>query len=175
MVGNSDSGKTTIAKALSQRLSAPHLEIDSIYHQLGWTPLPLPEFRERVAAFITSDRWVADGNYSEVRDLIWARADTVVWLDPPRSKTMCQLGRRTLGRAVTRHELWNGNRESLRDVLSRDPERSVLVWSWNQHGKYRALYEEASSDPANAHLAFHRLRTRTEVAALLQQAGVGAR
>jgi hypothetical protein len=38
-------------------------------------PLPVPEFRARVADFTAAPRWVVDGNYSAVRDLVWSRAD----------------------------------------------------------------------------------------------------
>ena len=40
-----------------------------------------------------------DGNYSAVRDLIWQRADAVIWLDLPRSVVMLRLIPRTLGRS----------------------------------------------------------------------------
>ena len=33
------------ARRLSTRLGLPHVELDSIYHQPGWAPLPADEFR----------------------------------------------------------------------------------------------------------------------------------
>ena len=72
VVGNSGSGKTTIATALSAALNAPHLELDGVFHQPGWVPLEEAEFRRRVAEFVAAPRWVADGNYSAVQDLVWA-------------------------------------------------------------------------------------------------------
>ena len=41
---------------------------------------------------------MTDGNYSRVQDLIWARADTVIWLDPPRYLVMRRVIWRTLRR-----------------------------------------------------------------------------
>jgi len=41
---------------------------------------------------------------------------------------------------LLRRRLWNGNRESLSDVLSGDPERSVVVWSWTRHEAQRQRY-----------------------------------
>ncbi|WP_188193780.1 hypothetical protein [Nonomuraea sp. SYSU D8015] len=32
--------------------------------------------------------WVVDGDYSLVSDLVWSRADTVVWIDLPRHIVM---------------------------------------------------------------------------------------
>ena len=81
VVGNSGSGKSTLASALAEHLEVPWIELDSIYHQPGWIPLPAPDFRARVEAAAAGDAWVIDGNYTAVRDLVWARADTVVWLD----------------------------------------------------------------------------------------------
>jgi adenylate kinase family enzyme len=39
VVGTSGSGKTTLAKDLAKRLGIQHLELDSLHHQAGWTPL----------------------------------------------------------------------------------------------------------------------------------------
>jgi adenylate kinase family enzyme len=167
VVGNSGSGKTTLAAAIADALAVPHLELDSIFHQAGWEPLPRDVFRARVADFIAADGWVVDGNYSAVRDLVWTRADTVVWLDLPRGVIMRQLLARTLRRMLTRAELWNGNTEQLRNLFRLDPEQSILRWAWTQHGKYVERYGAAQHDPANAHLTFVRLTDRAAAAAFV--------
>ncbi len=175
MVGNSGSGKTTVATALSSALGVPHLEIDAVFHQPGWTPLETQEFRRRVAEFAAAPAWVADGNYSVVQDLVWARADTVIWLDPPRRRVMRQVIWRTLRRMALRVELWNGNRERWASLVRADPEESIIRWAWTQHHRYRQRYERAAADPANAHLTFLRLRTPAEVAGLLARASAEAK
>jgi len=167
VVGNSGSGKSTVAAALAVALGVPHLELDAVFHQAGWVPLPEDEFRRVVAAAVAGDGWVTDGNYSVVRPLVWERADTIVWLDLPRRTVMRQVVWRTVRRAVTRRELWNGNREPLRNFLTWEPEESVISWAWHSHGKYRDRYAAASGDPAYAHLTFVRLRSRRDVARFL--------
>jgi len=172
VVGNSGSGKTTVAAAIADALAVPHLELDAVFHQAGWQPLEREVFRARVAEFIAADGWVVDGNYSAVRDLVWARADTVVWLDLPRRQVMSQLTRRTLRRMLARAELWNGNTEQLRDLFRMDPEQSILRWAWTQHGKYAERYGAAQHDPANQHLTFIRVPDHAAAAALV--AGLAA-
>ena len=163
VVGCSGSGKSTLAARLADHLGIPHVELDAIYHQPGWTPLAEEAFRERVEDSLAADRWVVDGNYSAVRDLVWARADTVVWLDLPRWRVMSQLVPRTVGRAVTRRELWNGNREPLTGIFRWHPHRSILRWAWTTHAKVRDRYTAAMRDPEHADLCFVRLRSRAEV------------
>lgn len=157
VVGNSGSGKTTLARRIAEELSVPHVELDAIFHQAGWTPLPRDEFRSRVDAATAGEAWVVDGNYSAVRDIVWERADTVVWLDLPRRTVMRQLTLRTLRRAVTREELWNTNREPLANFLRWDPEQSILRWAWTRHQPNRERYAAAMVDPRWNHLAFVRL------------------
>jgi adenylate kinase family enzyme len=169
VVGNSGSGKSTLAKALADRLGVPWIEIDSIFHQPGWTELPRDEFRDRVGAQAAGDAWVIDGNYTAVRDLVWARADTVVWIDLPRALVMRRIIGRTLRRAVLRQQLWNGNREPWSNWLTLDPERSIIMWSWTQHAKYRVRYAEAMADPVWAHLRFLRLRSPAHVRAFFDK------
>jgi hypothetical protein len=123
------------------------------------------EMRREVDARCPADgAWVADGNY-EIKggSLVRERADAVVWLDFPRRTVMRQLVIRTARRAVFRERLWNGNRESLRDVLSRDPERSVIVWSWTHHRPQRDRYA------AQADERWVRLGTRVEVRQFLAE------
>jgi adenylate kinase family enzyme len=168
VVGNSGSGKTTLAGQIAVVLAVPLLELDAVHHQPDWQPLDTGEFRRTVSEFTSGDAWVVDGNYSAVRDIIWSRADTVIWIDPPRHRVMRRLAARTLRRMVTRAELWNGNRERLSFLFSR--EESVLLWAWTSHHKLRSRYQAAQADPANAHLSFIRLRTPSEAAALLRDA-----
>ena len=122
VVGCAGGGKTTFAKLLAQRLGLAYLELDSIYHQPEWSSLGTEDFRRRVEEFTSQTEWVVDGNYiSEIGDITWGRADSVVWIDTPRRVATARVVRRTLGRLLLRKELWNGNRERWRLVLSRDP------------------------------------------------------
>jgi adenylate kinase family enzyme len=135
--GASGSGKTTLSVALASRLGAAHLELDGLYQQANWTPLDLEEFRERVQRFVEQPRWVVDGNYSHVRDILWPRATMIVFIDLPKRVVMTRVIKRTFLRIMKRERLWNGNRESWRNALSRDPTRNIILWSWNTYSRYR--------------------------------------
>ena len=140
VVGTSGSGKTTLGRAAAQRLGVPFLELDSIRHQPNWQELPDDEFRRRTDVFTSGDAWVLDGNYRTVRDLVDPRATHIVWLNLPRWRVMLQIVRRSVGRVVFKRELWNGNRETWRNLLSLDPMESVIVWSWTTHARRTREY-----------------------------------
>ncbi len=72
-----------------------------------------------------------------MRDLVWARAELVVVLALPRWTVMRRLLARTVRRGIVRRELWNGNRESLRNLFSADADRNVVLWSWRTLDRYR--------------------------------------
>jgi adenylate kinase family enzyme len=170
VVGTSGVGKSTVARELASILDVPHVELDGIYHQPGWEPLPQDEFQRIIGAKTAADGWVIDGNYGSVLPLVWARADAVVWLDLPKRTVMRQITWRTLRRLAGRAELWNGNRESWRNLLSWNPEQSVISWAWHTHDEYRARYTAAARDPANDHLRFVRLSSRADIGRFLGEA-----
>lgn len=114
VIGTTGSGKTTLARAIACRLRLPHGEQDAWNHLAGWQEAPLPQFRVAVDTFTAQPGWVMDGNYSKARDIGWARADTLVWLDYPAQVVFWRVLTRTLRRVVGRQELWNGNRETWR-------------------------------------------------------------
>lgn len=118
--GVAGSGKSTLARALSNRWNLPYIDADALFWQPGWHPSAPEEFRARVGEATAGGAWIFDGNYSSIRELIWSRAELVIWLD----FTLLLCVRRVLARSVRRawsgEELWNGNREGWRRVLSRD-------------------------------------------------------
>lgn len=150
-------GKTTLAAALARRLRIPHIELDALNWGPQWTPAPVDRFRAGVAAAVQQEGWVVDGNYSSVRDLVLARADTVVWLDYRFAVIFWQLLRRTIRRSLSGEELWAGNRESLRiSFCSRD---SLLLWAIRIYYRRRRQYTALMADPAYAHIRFIHLRS----------------
>lgn len=166
VVGSSGAGKSTVARAISGRVGLAVIELDELMHGPGWGSTPTPEFRAKLmsAMHAAADRgWVIPGNYRTVADLVQGQADTIVWLDLPRRTVMRRLLRRSLGRSLTREQVWGGNRERLRDLVSRDPARNVVLWSWRHHDEYAQLYESYSSGKFWAHAEVHRLRSRSEV------------
>ena len=165
VVGTSGVGKSTFASALALVLGAAFLELDSVQHQADWTPLPVQEFRARVALVADGECWVIDGNYGRVQDLVWARADTVVWLDLPRRVVMRRIVWRSVWRVAGRTELWNGNRERWRNFFTLE---SVIAWAWQTYAANRARYEAAMADPLRSHLRFVRLRSAAEVRRFLR-------
>ncbi|HZT67553.1 MAG TPA: AAA family ATPase [Acidimicrobiales bacterium] len=172
VVGNAGSGKTTLARRLASALGVPLIELDAIHHLPNWEPIDPARFQAIVEEMTAADGWVIDGNYRVVVSdgPVWARADTVVWLDPPRRTVMRQVIQRSLWRVLTRRQLWNQNRERLSNLFAWDPEESVIRWAWTQHDKYRDRFESAMGSPDLAHLRFVRLRSRRQAERLLREA-----
>jgi adenylate kinase family enzyme len=138
------------------------VELDAIYHQPGWEPLADDDFKARVDAATETEDWVVDGNYSVVRDVVWNKADTVVWIDLPYLTVMARTIGRTLRRTVTRQELWNGNREPWSNLWSFNPEKSIIAWTATRHGRNRRRYAAAEQDARWAGLRFVRLRSQAD-------------
>ena len=115
----------------------------------------------------SANGWVIPGNYRNVADITQRRADTIVWLDLPRRVSMWRLFRRSVRRSITREEVWGGNREQLRNLISRDPNRNVLLWTWRNHPQYQQVYESYAAGEFWAQATVHRLRTRADVEGFL--------
>ena len=141
-MGCSGSGKSTLARELELGLGYPRLELDSYFHLPEWGQKPDQQFKAEVTDFLeqsehSNQGWIVDGNYlSKLEHLVISRADIVIWFNLPRRVVMWRVIKRSLRRAITREELWNGNRESLRNLMKWDPEENIVRWSWTKHQEY---------------------------------------
>jgi adenylate kinase family enzyme len=158
---SSGAGKTTFARALAARLGVPCIELDALHwREPGWTAPPREVFRDRVSGATSGDAWVVDGNYSVTRDIVWSRADSVVWLDIPLPTALARIVRRTLARIRTREVLWGSNRETLRNAFfDRD---SLIRFTLRTYRGRRARYERELARPEHRHLAVHRFRANAD-------------
>jgi adenylate kinase family enzyme len=173
VVGNTGSGKSTLAAGLARALGLHYIELDGIFHQPGWASLSSGAFRHRVRQALGHGDWVVDGNYSPIlRDVVWPRADTVVWLDYPLSVVAPRIIGRTARRALRHEPICNGNFETWPNLWQRE---GIVRWALGRHRVYRARYGAAAQDPAWAHLAFVRLRSPAQADAMLAAAAAGAR
>ena len=159
ILGRTGSGKTTLARELAAAIDVPHVELDALYFGPGFSTVPLPVLRERTTAAIAGERWVTDGNKSAVRDLVWPRADTIVWLDYPVAVSLWRLGKRALWRTsvLTTEASQPGEKAGLpRQLLS--GAKGVLTALRSHRGQRRA-YPTMFAEPQNQHLAVVRLRS----------------
>jgi len=158
----SGNGKTTVGRALAAKLRVPFHELDALHHGPNWTEATPEELRAKVDPIVASEEWVIDGAYrAKLGDLVLESADLVVWLDLPVWVWLPRLVRRTALRMVTREELWNGNREELRNALH--PRNSVVVYAVRGYRKRRRRYELEF-----ARFPLLRLRTTQEVERFLR-------
>ena len=162
ILGRTGSGKTTLARELAGLVDVPHVELDSLYFGPSFSTAPLPVLRERTSAAIAGEQWVTDGNKKAVRDLVWPRADTVVWLDYPVAVSLWRLGRRAVWRTSKIKAEASGSSPSSsslsvpRQMLS--AAKGVLT-ALRSHRGQRREYPLLFARPENRHLAVVRLRS----------------
>ena len=157
------------AKQVSYACNIPHIELDVIHWLPNWTPRPIDEFREAVRAAASGDRWVIDGNYSKVRDLIWPRATDLVWLNLPFAKVFKRALSRTAKRVITGEEVFPGCRETLRHVLfDRD---STIWWVIRTHRRRQRTYEKLFCERTTHHFVVNELRSSEDEDESLQILG----
>ncbi|MBI5279555.1 MAG: toxin [Burkholderiales bacterium] len=166
IVGTSGSGKSTFGRRLADATGSPFIELDALHWAPGWVERPDDEFAASVDAATTGERWVADGNYSVVRQVLWPKATHVVWLNFSRTVVMSRVTWRTLRRWLRREDLWHGNRESFaRSFLSRD---SVLLWAATTFDKNQRKYQALSDGPDYGHLAWAEFTKPSQADAFLE-------
>jgi adenylate kinase family enzyme len=84
IVGCSGGGKSTLARALGERLGLTAVHLDTLFWKPGWVESAPAPFRAAVDQAASGERWVMDGNFTGASPLRFARADTIVCLDQPR-------------------------------------------------------------------------------------------
>lgn len=162
IVGPSGAGKSTLARALAERLGLRAIELDALAWNPGWALAPDEELRARIAAATDEDGWVADGNYTRLRDITWARASTAVWLDLPLRTLLPRIVRRSWRRWRQNEVLWGTNQETFWEhFLPND--RSLIWFTVRTHRRRRRDLAAAMRSDEWPRLRWVRLRSPRDV------------
>jgi adenylate kinase family enzyme len=169
VIGTTGSGKSTLAESLSKKLAVPYIELDALYWEANWQEAEPFVFWERVESAIEGDAWVAVGNYRLVQHMIWDRAEAVIWLDYPLPILFWRLLTRTIRRAATQEELWNGNRESFGRFLKVWSRDSLIYWLFKTYWRRKREIPVLLSLPGYEHLKIFHFRHPRELEEWLER------
>lgn len=168
--GPGGSGKSTLAREVAKRLELPLAVLDDLYYGPGLSMRE--DFVDAIDAVTGGSRWVIDSQGAPLsspappihRELMWDRADTVIWLDYPKRVVLARGFKRHLQRVLTRQQLWHGYVETFRDWF--DPGHP-LRRAWSGHALRQLQLTERTTDPRWQPLAVVRLRHPRDAAAFL--------
>jgi len=84
--GNSGSGKSTLARALAERSSCSHLDLDTVAWDEGHespTRKPLIDSETEIGLFLADyPNWVIEGCYSDLLALVLPHSTEIIFLNP---------------------------------------------------------------------------------------------
>jgi adenylate kinase family enzyme len=156
VVGVTGCGKSTLAEQLAHKLGLIYIELDALHWKPGWVTPADEEFREKVEAVTCAPGWVLAGNYAKARDIIWPRAEAVVWLDYPFLLVLGRLWRRTWRRWWTKELLWGTNTEQILPQFKLWSKESLFNWLVQSYGRHKHQYPQLFASPEYSHLkVFH--------------------
>jgi adenylate kinase family enzyme len=169
IIGSTSSGKSTLAEQLAKRFDLNFIDLDALHWEPNWTEAPLEVFRERVSSAIQTQAWAVAGNYHTVRDLIWPRAEAVIWLDYSLPRIFWQLTRRTFTRWWKNELLWGTNYENLWMHFKLWSDESLYHWLFKTYWRRKLEYPEVLALPEHQHLTLMRFQNPKETDAWLKQ------
>lgn len=168
IIGATGSGKSTLGKMLAEKSGCHYTDLDEIHWLPGWKERPREEFRRLIDEATRGSVWIVAGNYTpHAKEIVWPRADALIWLDMPFWPNFWRIFIRTLARIRDGETVCNGNRETLRQsFFSR---RSILWWFIKSHGEKRKKYAAVFARPQDyPHLEMIRLRAYADIAACIE-------
>ena len=138
VLGSAGAGKTAFANDLARRTGLPVVHLDVLFWAPGWTRAPREDALRSLCAAVAGERWILDGNFlgddGGRQDGRFGRADTVVFLDLPRSTCLWRvLSRLVRDRGRSRPDLPEGCSEGFDLPLLR------WIWSYPRVDRPRVL------------------------------------
>lgn len=144
ILGPSNSGKSTLARAIAQKTTHRLVHLDQLYHQpdTHWQARSEEEFLQLHQSAIAGDNWVMDGNYVRCLPDRLTRATGMILLEISTPRSVMRYFRRTwldeqrVGGVVAKGQRERITWEMLRYLLlytrSKQPRNQQMFETWQQ-------------------------------------------
>jgi adenylate kinase family enzyme len=87
LIGSGGSGKSTLARQLGEKLQINVYHLDTLFWKPNWVGVPKDEQKKVQKDLVRNEEWIIDGNYGGTMEIRLHAADTIIFLDIPR--TIC--------------------------------------------------------------------------------------
>jgi len=177
VIGNSCSGKSTLAEKISHRFAIPLVEIDALNWEPNWIGLHETEphkLDEKLTEATSSDSWVVAGSYlSFCQRIFWNRLETLIWLDLPLYTLVLRMFIRSWQRWRSKELLWGTNYEKFWPQFKVwKKQESLLWWIVTQHKSKRQKLLSQIKSAHWRHINFIRLKSVSEIKAFSKLFGL---
>jgi len=144
IIGNTGAGKTTFARALSEKTGISLVHLDKIFWYGDWNHLSQVEFDEALGVELEKEEWIIDGNYNRTLSRRLEYADTVFYLDFPTITCLWGITERIIKNHGKCREDMGGNcPDSFRKA--KELYKSTLSFNRRDRKKYRELLKNCEN------------------------------
>jgi adenylate kinase family enzyme len=164
--GSTGVGKTTMVKQIAEEFDLPVIDVDSLRREAGRSKSPEETFVRLITESIKGDTWIIDGSYTSVQDIVWPRAEAIVWLDFSFWVFLSRLIKRSLYRIFIRKKTEKpikGRNQPARE-RAQTYLRAIFTGKRRRQRYFATIYNSK-----NAHLHIIRLSSPEEVQLWLHQ------
>jgi len=158
--GSTGVGKTTMVKRIAEEFDLPVIDIDSLRREAGRSNSPEEIFVRLTTESIKGDTWIIDGSYASVQDIVWSRAEAIVWLDFSFWVFLSRLIKRSLYRIFVRKKSEKPIKGRTQPAGERAGNYLRAIFTGK---KRRQMYFATLYGPKNVHLHIIRLASPEEV------------
>lgn len=124
IIGSGGAGKSTLARALGEKLNIKVIHLDTLLWKPNWHQVPRAEQIKIQEQIVQDKEWIIDGNYGGTMDIRLQKADTIIFLDIPRIICIYRAIKRSIQyKNKSRPDMVEGNKEKF--------DFNFYKWIWN--------------------------------------------
>lgn len=138
ILGPSNSGKSTLARAIAVKQNLPLIHLDQLFHypNTNWQPRPFEEFEMLHQTAIAGDQWIIEGNYTKTLPARLASATGIILLDSSTIMSLMRYFHRTWFQQNRRIGSLAGNQDSIKWNML----RHITIVTPKNRRRYQTIY-----------------------------------
>ncbi len=154
IIGCGGAGKSTLARAVGEKLRIPVVHLDQLFWRPGWVSVSQEEFDRLLALQLEKPAWIMDGNFGRTLKTRLERCDTAIYLDFGRLTCLAGVLKRVC-------QSYGKVRPDMGECCPERFDWEFLKWVWNFNKEKRGKFYHLLEESKHAHVVV--LKNRRQV------------